>query len=274
MHPTRPTSLPTRGYRLARMGLHIAIGLAIVATRFPRLANAERAVVTQRWSRKLLQILGITVEVAGDSPGFYPSNTLLVANHVSWLDIFVLNSSTVSRFVAKQEIRRWPVAGWLVTSAGTVFIDRNSRRDASRVNQHLARALENGGCMAVFPEATTSDGSVLLPFKPSLFESVRQSRGTVQPVSLNYRTPHDTPCTAAAYAGDTTFLQSLHRILATPAIRVELRYGSRLSADGGAAGEPTRFQLAEAARAEIARGLRALPAPPGTAARTPADPPA
>lgn len=274
MRPPRPTSLPTRCFRLTRMGLHIAIGLVIVATRFPRLAYAERAVVTQRWSRKLLQILGITVEVGGDSPGFYPSNTLLVANHVSWLDIFVLNSSTVSRFVAKQEIRRWPVAGWLVTSAGTVFIDRNSRRDASRVNQHLARALENGGCMAVFPEATTSDGSVLLPFKPSLFESVRQSRGTVQPVSLSYRTPHDTPCTAAAYAGDTTFLQSLRRILATPAIRVELRYGSRLSADGGAAGEPTRFQLAEAARTEIARGLRALPAPPDTAARTPADPPA
>ncbi|WP_024304104.1 1-acyl-sn-glycerol-3-phosphate acyltransferase [Pseudogulbenkiania sp. MAI-1] len=274
MRPTRPTSLPTRCYRLTRMGWHIAVGLAIVATRFPRLAYAERAVVTQRWSRQLLKILGITVEVSGDSPGFYPSNTLLVANHVSWLDIFVLNSATVSRFVAKQEIRRWPVAGWLVSSAGTVFIDRNSRRDASRVNQHLARALENGGCMAVFPEATTSDGSVLLPFKPSLFESVRQSRGTVQPVALNYRTPHDTPCTAAAYAGDTTFLQSLGMILATPAIRVELRYGNRISADGDGDSEPSRFQLAEAARAEIARGLRIAPVLHGTAARTPADPPA
>ncbi|WP_230370232.1 lysophospholipid acyltransferase family protein [Paludibacterium denitrificans] len=186
--------------RLCRLGLHLTRGILIVATRYKRLAQPERAVVTRRWSAQLLKILGISLKVNGLNPGFYPPNTLLVANHVSWLDIFVLNSVTVSRFVAKREIRDWPVIGWLVQVGGTLFIDRSNRRDASRVNQQLAEALAKGGCMAVFPEATTSDGRGLLPFKSSLFEAALLAKGTVQPVALRYQLPDGELTTAAAYA--------------------------------------------------------------------------
>ncbi|HJV06245.1 MAG TPA: lysophospholipid acyltransferase family protein [Chromobacteriaceae bacterium] len=257
--------------RLCRLGLHLTRGILIVATRYKRLAQPERAVVTRRWSAQLLKILGISLKVNGLNPGFYPPNTLLVANHVSWLDIFVLNSVTVSRFVAKREIRDWPVIGWLVQVGGTLFIDRSNRRDACRVNQQLAEALAKGGCMAVFPEATTSDGRGLLPFKSSLFEAALLAKGTVQPVALRYQLPDGELTTAAAYAGDTTFWQSLSQMLAVPAMEVELTYGQPLKA--GINGLDNRFQLSELARLEISKSLRLpLPDTPDTVAKTAADP--
>jgi 1-acyl-sn-glycerol-3-phosphate acyltransferase len=251
VHPT--TALPVRALRLARLGLHLLRGVITVGTLYPRLAQAERAVITQRWSRQLLHILAIKVKVSGSPPGVYPANTLVVANHVSWLDIFALNSVTVSRFVAKKELRDWPLAGYLVKNAGTLFIDRANRRDASRVNEQLARALQEGGCMAVFPEATTSDGRGLLPFKASLFEAARLAHATIQPVAIRFTTPGGQFCEAAAYAGDTTFWQSICQILRTRAMVVELHYASAIPQ--GMAAEHSRFALSETSRQRIAGAL-------------------
>ncbi|OWY37894.1 1-acyl-sn-glycerol-3-phosphate acyltransferase [Xenophilus sp. AP218F] len=254
------TSLTTRCARVLRLCAHLAVGVFILATRYPRLAHAERAVITRRWAQKALKILGVEVKVNGVNPGFYPPNTLLVANHVSWLDIVALNSCTVTRFVAKREIRSWPLIGWLAHAGGTVFIDRGNRRDASRVNQALAHALGHGGCMAVFPEATTSDGSGLLPFKASLFEAALLSGGTVQPVSLRYQRPDGALLQEAAYVGDLSFIQSIGRMLTVPACAVELSYGQPLKA--GEPGLDNRFLLAEQARQQVAQGLRLTLEPP------------
>lgn len=248
-----PTALPVRALRLARLALHVFRGVVAVGTRYPRLSQPARAVITQRWSRQLLRILAIKVKVSGTPPGVYPAHTLVVANHVSWLDIFALNSVTVSRFVAKKELRDWPVAGFLVKNAGTLFIDRANRRDASRVNQQLAQALQDGGCMAVFPEATTSDGRGMLPFKASLFEAARLAGATVQPVAIRFTTPGGQFCDAAAYAGDTTFWQSLRQILRTRAMVVELHYAEAIPQ--GATAEQTRFALSETSRQRIAGAL-------------------
>ncbi|KUM03955.1 1-acyl-sn-glycerol-3-phosphate acyltransferase [Chromobacterium subtsugae] len=248
------TSFPTRCGRVLRLLSHLAVGVLIVATRYSRLAQAERAVVTRRWAQQALKILGVSIKVQGVNPGFYPPNTLLVANHVSWLDIAALNSCTVSRFVAKREIRSWPLIGWLAYVAGTLFIDRSNRRDASRVNQILADAMSNGGCMAVFPESTTSDGSSLLPFKASLFEAALLSGGTVQPVSLRYQRPDGSLLLEAAYIGQISLFQSIGKVLSVPQIEVEICYGQALRA--GDAGLDNRFLLAEQARREVARGLR------------------
>jgi len=265
------TSYPIRLCRLLRLVCHIALGFFIVATRYPRLAQAERAVVTRRWSLQLLKLLGMSVRIEGVNPGFYPPNTLLVANHVSWLDIFALSSCTVSRFVAKREIRSWPLIGWVVNAGGTLFIDRSNRRDASRVNQLLAEALGSGSCMAVFPEATTSDGRGILPFKASLFEAALPSRSTVQPIALRYQRPDGTLSTAPAYAGDTTFWESLKLILAEPALEVVLSYGQPLKAGEGEL--LTRFALSESAYREIAKGLKlSLPDMPDKAGKTPVCP--
>ncbi|MDC7700894.1 lysophospholipid acyltransferase family protein [Vogesella indigofera] len=255
----RPTSWPTRLLRLGRLGMHLLRGLLVIATRYPRLSQPARAVITQRWSRHLLHILAIKVRVHGTPPAVYPPNTLVVANHVSWLDIFALNSVTVSRFVAKKELRDWPLAGFLIKNAGTLFIDRNNRRDASRVNEQLAKALQDGGCMAVFPEATTSDGRSLLPFKASLFEASRLAHATVQPVAIRYLTPGGHYCAAAAYAGDTSFWQSLCLILASRAMVVELSYTAAIPPYDTALA--SRFQLSETARDAIRDALQ-LPAEP------------
>ncbi|MCD4498889.1 lysophospholipid acyltransferase family protein [Chromobacterium vaccinii] len=248
------TSFATRCGRVLRLLGHLAVGVFIVATRYSRLAQAERAVVTRRWAQHALKILGVSIKVQGVNPGFYPPNTLLVANHVSWLDIVALNSCTVSRFVAKREIRKWPLIGWLAYVAGTLFIDRGNRRDASRVNQILAEAMKNGGCMAVFPESTTSDGSGLLPFKASLFEAALLAGGTVQPVSLRYQRPDGSLLREAAYIDDISLFQSIGKVLSVPQIEVEISYGLPLKA--GDAGLDNRFLLAEQARLEVARGLR------------------
>ncbi|SCK09647.1 1-acyl-sn-glycerol-3-phosphate acyltransferase [Vogesella sp. LIG4] len=248
MHQT--TSLLVRLLRIARLAAHVFRGVITIATLYPRLSQPEKAVITQRWSQQLLHILAIKVKVTGQAPGVYPPHTLVVANHVSWLDIFALNSVTVSRFVAKKELRDWPLAGFLIKSAGTLFIDRSKRRDTSQVNKQLAAALHNGDCMAVFPEATTSDGTGLLPFKSSLFEAARLAGATVQPVAIRYVSPGGHYCASAAYAGDTSFGQSLWAVLSTRAMVVELSFTAAMPA-----ADASRFALSESSRSAIAAAL-------------------
>ncbi|MDF0605286.1 1-acyl-sn-glycerol-3-phosphate acyltransferase [Neisseriaceae bacterium TC5R-5] len=197
--------------------------------------------------------MGISLNISGVNPGFYPPNTLLVANHVSWLDIFVLNSCTVSRFVAKSEIRAWPLFGWLIHISGAVFIDRGRRSDAAKVNKTLAKAMKDGACMAVFPEATTSDGSGVLPFKASLFEAPLLSCGVVQPVALRYLGVDGALTREPAYIGDVTFWQSIRKVLAVPSMKVEVHYGQALRAWED--GLETRFVLAKQAYRDIAKAL-------------------
>ena len=112
---------------------------------------------------------------------------LVVANHVSWLDIFALHAVGPVRFIAKAEIERWPVLGGLVRGVGTLFIERARRHDTHRVNQEIARALAAGDIVAVFPEGTTTDGTALLPFKGSLLQPIIDAQGHVQPVAIRYR---------------------------------------------------------------------------------------
>ncbi|MDF3823608.1 lysophospholipid acyltransferase family protein, partial [Leptospira sp. 96542] len=123
----------------------------------------------QVWARALLRHLGLRVEVQGDVVS--PGPLLLVSNHISWLDIMSLHAARYCRFVAKADIQRWPLVGRLVTGAGTLYIQRDSRRDAMRVVQHIAERLRAGEVLAVFPEGTTSDGQDLLPFHANLLQA-------------------------------------------------------------------------------------------------------
>lgn len=253
------------------MGLHFFTGFLILSTRYPRMSREARAEATRLWSLKLLRVLAIELRVAGSTPETFQHNTLLVSNHISWLDIIALAACTPTRFIAKKEIRHWPIIGWMAHIGGTLFIDRSNRRDASRVNGHMAEALKNGDCLAVFPEGTTSTGAALLPFKSSLFESAILAQSTVQPVTIRYLDQHGQHTAAPSYAGETTFWESLSRMLHLKNMTVELHYGAKLSAGS----EPliTRFELAEAARHEIVAGLKQLPDRQDTVAQTAVCPP-
>jgi 1-acyl-sn-glycerol-3-phosphate acyltransferase len=196
----------TACWRVARSVLHVVHGLLIVVLRFHVLDARQRMLRVQWWSEKLLRLLGITLKAEG-TPG--PGAKLLVANHISWLDIVVINAVVPARFVSKSEVRHWPVIGRLVDAAGTLYIERERRRDAVRVVHQMADALKAGDTLAVFPEGTTTDGHSLLPFHANLLQAAIATQSPVQPVALRFSDAARRVSTAVAYIGDTSLLQSL-----------------------------------------------------------------
>src|ERR1700756_3952948 len=172
-------------FRLVRVVLHMFLGMAICATVFPWIGRDKRDGHIRRWSRKLLAMCNVTVqERAGSAPVL--QQAAVVANHVSWLDIFVIHSLYPSRFVAKAEIRSWPLAGWLAEKAGTVFISRGRRRDPRTIFKGLVHRLQAGERVAFFPEGTTAAQGTLLPFHANLFEAAIDARVQVQAMALSY----------------------------------------------------------------------------------------
>jgi len=151
-HPERSTSAPARVYRLVRLCVHLIHGCFYVGVLFPFLNSRLRFRAIRLWSKKLLRILHVRYTVRGHLPAGTP--TLIVSNHVSWLDIWVINSVIGVRFVAKSDIRRWPIVGFLVKGAGTIFIERDKRHDTARTNRSIVRALTHAEYVAIFPEGT------------------------------------------------------------------------------------------------------------------------
>jgi 1-acyl-sn-glycerol-3-phosphate acyltransferase len=211
-------------WRLGRALLHALGGAATIMTRFPSCDAAQREAMVQAWSLKLLALLGVRLELHGRPCATGPM--LLVANHISWLDIVVMHAARYCRFVSKAEVRRWPLIGTLATGGGTIYIERSSRRDALRVVHHMAESLQRGEVVAVFPEGTTSDGVDLLPFHGNLIQAAVAANAPAQPVALSFIDTHTraltlTPC----YVGDDSFMLSMWRTLAGPPVTAVVCYG-------------------------------------------------
>jgi 1-acyl-sn-glycerol-3-phosphate acyltransferase len=198
--------------------VHFLRGLRVVVFTFPSLDAHARRVRIRKWSRKLLRILRVELRVQGEL--LHP-NVQVVANHVSWLDIFALHAIGPVRFIAKSEIARWPLIGKLVHGVGTLFVERTRRRDTHRVNREVAEALAAGDIVAVFPEGTVTDGSKVLPFKGSLLQPIVDAGGRIQPVAIAYRDAGGERSRAAVYL-DVHFLGSLWRIAGARSLAVEL----------------------------------------------------
>lgn len=218
-------------WRLLRALAHALAGLATILFVFPRLDEAQRAQRVQSWARGMLRVLGIGLQLRGQPPLRGP--LLLVSNHISWLDILVLHAARHCRFVSKSEVRHWPLIGTLATGAGTLYIERASRRDAMRVVHQMAAALQSGDILAVFPEGTTSDGVDLLPFHANLIQAAVAADAPAQPVALQFLETHTgrrslSPC----YIGDDTLVGSLWRTLTGPDITAVVAYGTPQRAQG------------------------------------------
>ena len=198
--------------------MHFVRGLCTVLLAFPSLDAHARRVRIRRWSRRLLHLMCVDIRAFG---ALAHPNVLVVANHVSWLDIFALHAIGPVRFIAKSEIARWPLIGRLVRGVGTLFIERARRRDTHRVNREIASALHDGDIVAVFPEGTVTNGTKVLPFKGSLLQPIVDAEGFVQPVAIRYRTPAGELSLAPAYH-DLTFLGSFWRICGERSLVVEL----------------------------------------------------
>lgn len=242
------------GYRLLRVALHLCEGLLTCALVFPWANTARREACIGRWSVRLLAICGVKVDIIG-ATGAQPRRALIVANHVSWLDIFVINSLHPCRFVAKSDIRAWPLIGWLCDKAGTIFIARGRVRDVRRIYEGLVRALQAGERVAFFPEGTTVAQGNMLPFHTNLFEAAIEAQVPVQPCALRYvddaADAQGRFHPAADFIGDTNFVQSLLTILRAKNMTAQL-----LTLPAIETGETShRRELATAAQQLIAAAL-------------------
>lgn len=208
--------------RFLRVMFHLLRGLAICAFIFPFSGIAHREHCTRQWSAGLLKILRVQMKLQLRD-GYVPAQSaLIVANHVSWLDIFILNAWQPSRFVAKADIRGWPVLGWLCEKGGTIFIARGKQREVRRVYQGLVTSLRDGERIAFFPEGTTSAQGTLLPFHANLFEAAIEAHVPVQPYALRYLDGQGRLHHAADFIGDMTFAESMMLILRSAAMTAEL----------------------------------------------------
>ena len=254
-----PLPLPHRTFRAVRVGVHLLGGIATTTVVFPVVGAQQRRALVRRWSRKLLHLLRVEARIHGALDA-HEGNLLIVANHVSWLDIFVLNAHRPARFVAKSEIAGWPVAGRLIRGAGTIFVDRDRRHDTRRVNHHAAQSLAAGEVVAVFPEGTTTDGATLLKFHASLLQPIVEAQGHVQPIAIRYRDAAGAHSTVPAYVGDESFAQSFWRVCGARRLVVDVHAAPVL-----AARDANRRDLARAAEEAIrtALGLSSAGTAPG-----------
>lgn len=206
--------------RLLRCGLHVLHGMAVM-TRFPGLDEAGRHARIGWWSAALVRHLGLALHVRGTAPR--PGATLVVANHVSFLDIAAIHAAIPqARFVSKADVLAWPLLGWLIRNAGTLFIERERKRDALRVVHAMAESLQRGETVAVFPEGTTGAGDVPLPFHANLLQAAIATATPVQPVVLRYATPGEHVATAAQFLGETTLLQAVWRMASARGLAVHV----------------------------------------------------
>lgn len=217
-------------WRLLGVLLHILGGIWTIRRDFPRLTQAQRNVRVQAWAQALLRKLAIELVLKG-RPADGP--VLLACNHISWLDIVVIHAARHCRFIAKSDLKSWPLVATLATGAGTLFIERESRRDALRVVHHMAEQLKAGEVLAVFPEGTTGDGTTVLPFHANLLQAAIAVDAPVQPLALNFIDGATggislVPC----YIGDDTLVQSLWRTARTDRLQAVLHFGQADKAGG------------------------------------------
>ncbi len=209
-------------YRLLRVALHLLVGLFTCAVVFP-FANAHsHEWRIRKWSGQLLTICGVQVEIKDLASAQTISHAMVIANHVSWLDIFVINSMHPCRFVAKSDVRDWPLIGWLCHSVGTIFIARGNRRDVRRIFENMVASIHAGERVAFFPEGTTSRQGVLLPFHANLFEAAIDADVPIQPYALRYVNAAGEHHDAIEFIGDMSFAQSIQRILKAKNITAQL----------------------------------------------------
>jgi len=221
-------------------------GILTCAFVFPFIGPAQRMWHVGKFSKHMLAAMGLRLVVEGEA---HPGPVLLVSNHVSWLDILAIDASQPARFVSKADIRRWPVIGWIVACGGTLFIERERKRDAMRVVHQVAEALQRGQVIAMFPEGTTSDGHGLLPFHANLLQAAAVTHVPVQPIALRFSDAVSPVSAAAPFIGDTNLMQSLWAIVCARGLQVRVQRLPAMATEGldrRAISERTRIQIAAA----------------------------
>jgi len=249
-HDKARTSVPVRFYRSTLLLFHLVAGIAIVALLFPFYGRARRRLAQARWSARVLSAVNVEPRMHGAPPEVKDRAAVLVANHVSWLDIPLVHSVWQVSFIAKSEVRRWPLIGWLAARTGTLFIQRGKGRHAVRINQAIHAAFLAEDAIGVFPEGMTSEGTGLQPFHASLLQSAVDERALVFPVALRYLNEEGRVNVNASYVGDTSLIESMAMIRRERKIVSELIFLPAIDAEGR-----SRRDLARETHAAIAAAL-------------------
>ena len=226
---------------------HAATGALILRVIFPRATPTTRRRLVGWWSGKVLRIAGVSTRVQGTPPAAGEIGAMIAANHVSWLDIFALAGLRPTRFIAKSEIRDWPLAGWIAERGGTIFIRQAKRRDTGRISERVREALEEGDCVGLFPEGATTEGDEMLKFHSSLFEPAVANAAHVHPCAIRYQRTDGTLCREVAFVGEISFVQSFALVLRQRGVVVTLSFAPPIET-----GNRTRREVAALAEAEIA----------------------
>lgn len=234
--------------RIVRALVHVVHGILIVLLRFQAYDRAVRIERIEWWSRKTLRLMSIALQVEGQPA---VGGALMVANHISWLDITALHAVCPhARFVSKADVKHWPLLSHLADASNTLYLERERKRDALRVVHQMAGALQSGDLIAVFPEGTTSDGRTLLPFHANLLQAAITTGAPVQPVALRFSDRSQAISAAVEFVGATTLVQSVWRVACGEGLTVHV---CLLAPRASASAE--RRALAELLRADIAAHL-------------------
>lgn len=252
------------------MAAHAAAAALILRLVFPRAAPRLRRRILRWWAAELLRIVGVSTRVEGSPPGAAETGAMIAANHVSWLDIFALSSVRPTRFIAKDEIRDWPLVGWIVERSGTIFIRPERRRDLARINDLVHAALLQGDCVGLFPEGGTSRGTRLLKFHSSLFEPAVANRAHVHPAAIRYERADGSLCRSMAFVGELSFMQSLALVIRQRGVVARIAFSPAVETEGLA-----RHEVARRTEERIASllGLRPADRAPRRACDPPGAPP-
>jgi 1-acyl-sn-glycerol-3-phosphate acyltransferase len=226
---------------------HAVLAALLLHIVFPRVSAGRRRIITQWWSGKLLRILNVRARVEGAIPDATERGAMIAANHVSWLDIFLISSARATRFIAKSEIRDWPAAGWIADKAGTIFIRRDQWRATSGINDRVRIALEAGDCVGLFPEGITTEGDTLLKFHSSLFQSAIANEAHVHPAAIRYETREGALCREMSFIGERSFMESLALIIRQKAVVAKVVFAAPIDTAG-----TTRREVTQAAEGRVA----------------------
>ena len=233
-----------QGLRLSGVVMLIVFGLFTSLCVFPFCDDRRRMVLKARWSAALLRTMGVEADV--DLSHAVPG-AMLVANHISWVDVFVINAALPCAFVAKEEVRQWPFLGWLSEKNDTVFMRRGSRGHARIINGEIAAILGEGKHVAVFPEGTTTDGRSIRHFHAALLQAAVETGRPVVPMAISYWEIDGQRSMAPRYDGEITFWQCMMAMIG----RKRLIARAVTMPPLGLCGEDRRH-IAVAARAAIA----------------------
>ncbi len=200
-------------FRFTILAFSLPFSWLLCAILYPLIPLNKWAYIVRAWAYFVLWVNGVNLKIYGNhKPKYLPANTMVIANHMTWLDIVTLYCISFISFVGKTEMRKWPILSTMIRAGGTIFINRSNKRDLIKINSSISKELTNGKCIGFFPEGSVNTGRTLLPFKTSLFESAILAKSTIIPIVLLYYKKDGTFAYEASYA-NCNLLQNITKIL-------------------------------------------------------------